>query len=50
MRRAKQGGRKIRVIGQTKLNNILTSFAYDISQTSIHDLPLILRSFAETEG
>src|SRR5205807_7623974 len=38
MRRAKQGRRKIRVVGQAKLNNILTPLAYDVSQTSIHGL------------
>jgi hypothetical protein len=46
MRRAKQGRRKTRVVGQAKLNNILTPLAYDISQTSIHVLPWSLHGFA----
>src|SRR5258708_3421693 len=46
MRRAKQGRRKIRVVGQAKLNNILTPLAYDISQASIHCLPWSLHGFA----
>jgi hypothetical protein len=46
MRSAKQGRRKIRVVGQAQLNNILTPFAYDISQTSIHGLPWSLHGFA----
>jgi hypothetical protein len=36
MRRSKQRRRKIRVVRQTKLNDILTPLAYDVSQILIH--------------